>query len=96
MKMSRTCSGRLSSAKDDFKFLKIANTHKMHVHHGHHSSKGRVTVLSLQISLSLNRNMNVTVAKKLYHYLLSIRLVRTKYPASMIIYYDIHNNCLDA
>ena len=53
MKMSRACSGVLSSENDDFKFFKIAKKHKMHVHHGHHSSRGHVTVLSLQISLSL-------------------------------------------
>ena len=37
----------------------------MHVHHVHHSSRARVTVLSLQTSLSLTRNMNLTVAKEL-------------------------------
>ena len=70
MKMSRACSGMLSSENDDFKFLKNCKNHKMHVHHGHHSSKGRVTVLSLQISLSLTRNMNVIVVKEL-HYIIS-------------------------
>ena len=40
----------------------------MHVHHVHHSSRARVTVLSLQTSLSVTRNMNVTVAKELYKY----------------------------
>ena len=39
----------------------------MHVHHMHHSSRARVTVLSLKTSLSLTRNMNVKVAKELYY-----------------------------
>ena len=64
MKMSRACSGMLSSENDDFKFLKTARKHKMHVHHFHHRSRARVTVLSLQTSLWLTRNMNVTVAKR--------------------------------
>ena len=67
MKMSRECSGVLSSENDDFKFLKTAKKHQMHVHHGPHRSRGRVTVLSLQISLLVTRNMNVTVAKELYY-----------------------------
>ena len=67
MKMSRACSGMLSSKNDDFKFLKKLQKHKMHVHHVHHSSRARVTVLSLQTSLSLTRNMNVAVAKELYY-----------------------------
>ena len=70
MKMSRACSGMLSSENDEFKFLKTAKKHKMHVHHGYHGVKRRLTVLSLQISLSLTRNMNVTVAKEL-HYIFS-------------------------
>ena len=41
----------------------------MHVHHVHHSSRARVTVLSLQTNLSLTRNMNVLVAKELYYIL---------------------------
>ena len=40
---------------------------KMHVHHVQHSSRARVTVLSLPTSLWLARNMNVTVAKELYY-----------------------------
>ena len=67
MKMSRACSGMMSSENDDFKFLKNCKKHKMHVHHVHHSSRARVTMLSLQTSLSLTRNMKVTVAKKLYY-----------------------------
>ena len=59
MKMSRACSGMLSSEIDNLKLIKTAK-HKMHVHHVHHSSRGRVSVLSLQISLSLTRYMNVT------------------------------------
>ena len=39
----------------------------MHVHHVHHSSRARVTVLSLQTSLALTKNMNVIVAKELYY-----------------------------
>ena len=70
MKMSRACSGMLSSENDDFKFLKTAKKHKMHVHHRHHSSRSRVPVLSLQISLSLTRNINITVVKEL-HYIFS-------------------------
>ena len=41
----------------------------MHVHHVHHSSRARGTVLSLQTSLPLTRNQNVTVAKDLYYIL---------------------------
>ena len=67
MKMSRACSGMLSSKNEDFQILKNCQKHKMHVHHVHHSSMVRVTVLSLQTSLSLARNMNETVAKELYH-----------------------------
>ena len=66
MKLSRVCPGMLSSENDDFK-LKTAKKHKIHVHHMHHSSRARVTVLSLQTSFSLTRNMNVTVAKDLYY-----------------------------
>ena len=66
MKMSRACSGMLSSKNDDFKFLKTAIKRKMHVRHVHHSSRALVTVLFLQTSLSLTRNMNVIVAKELY------------------------------
>ena len=67
MKMSRACSGTLSSENDDFKFFKTAKKYKMNVHHVHHSSRARGTVLSLQTSLLLTRNMNVTVAKELYY-----------------------------
>ena len=63
MKMSKACSGMLSSENDDFD----CKRYKMHVHHMHHSSRARVTVLSLQTSLSLTRNMNLTVAKELYY-----------------------------
>ena len=66
MKMSRACSGMLSSENEAFKFLKTAKKHKMHVHHVHHSSRGRVIVLSLQISLSLTRNMDAAVVKELH------------------------------
>ena len=41
----------------------------MHVHHVHHSSRARGTVLSLQTSLPLTRNQNATVAKDLYYIL---------------------------
>ena len=67
MKMSSACSGMLSSENDDFNFLKTVKNIKMHVHHVHHSSRARVTVLSLPTSLPLTRNMNVTVAKELYY-----------------------------
>ena len=67
MKMSRACSGMLSSENDDLQILKNCQKQKMHVHHVHHSYMVRVTVLSLQTSLSLARNMNETVAKELYH-----------------------------
>ena len=67
MKMSRACSGMLFSENDDFKFLKTAKKHKMHVQHVYHSSRALVTFLSLQTSLPLTRNMNVTVAKELYY-----------------------------
>ena len=43
MIMSKACSGMLSSANNDFEFLKTAIKHKMHVHHVHYSSKARVT-----------------------------------------------------
>ena len=66
MKMSKACPGMLSSENDDFQFLKTAKN-RMHVHHVHHSSRARVTVLSLQTSLSLTRNVNVTVSKELYY-----------------------------
>ena len=36
MKMSRVCSGMLSSENGEFKFLKTAKTHKMHMHHIYH------------------------------------------------------------
>ena len=65
--MSRTCSGMLSTVNDDFKFLKTAKKHKMHVHNVHHSSSAHVTVLSLQTGMYLTENMNVTVAKELYY-----------------------------
>ena len=67
MKMSRACSGMLSSENDDFKFFKTAQNRKMHMHHMHYSSRARVNVLILQTSLSLTRNMNITVAKELYY-----------------------------
>ena len=51
MKMSRACSGMLSSKNEDFQILKNCQKHKMHVHHVHHSSMVRVTVLSLQNQL---------------------------------------------
>ena len=66
MKMSRACSDMSSSENDDFNFFKNCEKHKMHVHHLHHSSRARGTVLSLQTSLSLTRDMNITVAKELY------------------------------
>ena len=67
MKMSRACSGMLSSKKDDFQIFKNCQKQKMHVHYVHHSSMVRVTVLSLQTSFSLARNTNETVAIELYH-----------------------------
>ena len=76
MNMSRSCLGMLFSENDDFKFLKNWDKHKMPVHHVHHSSRARVTVLSLQTSLSLAKNMNVTVAKELYYIFSEILKVR--------------------
>ena len=67
MKMHRACSGMLCSENDDFKFLKNCEKHKMHAHHVHHSSRARVSVISLQTSLLLIRNMNVTVTKELHY-----------------------------
>ena len=67
MKMSRACSGMLSSENDDFKFLKNYKKHKMHEHHVHHSPRARVTVLSLRTSMALTKNMNVSVAKELLY-----------------------------
>ena len=64
MKMSRACSGLLSSENDDFKFLKTAKNIKCT---GTIVPGGRVTVVSLQISMSLTRNINVTVGKELYY-----------------------------
>ena len=52
MKMSRACTGMLSSENEDFKFLKKLQKHKKHVHHMPHSSGAHGTVLSLQTSLS--------------------------------------------
>ena len=65
MKMSKACPGMLSSENDDFQFLKTAKNKILH--HMHHSSRARVTVLSLQTSVSLTRNVNVTVTKELYY-----------------------------
>ena len=56
MKMSRACSGTLSSENDDFKFFKTAKNIECMC----------ITVLSLQTSLPLTRNMNITVANELY------------------------------
>ena len=67
MKMSRACTGMLSSENDDFKFLKTAKSFKKNVHHEHHSSRACGTVLCLQTSPSLTRNMNVKVAIELYY-----------------------------
>ena len=67
MKTSGACTGMLSSENDDFKFLKTTEKQKKHVHHMHHSSRDRRTVLSLQTSLSLIRNMNVKAAIELYY-----------------------------
>ena len=64
MKMSRACSGLLSSENDDFKFLKTAKSIKCT---GTIVAGGRVTVVSLRISMLLTRNMNVTVGKELYY-----------------------------
>ena len=47
MKTSKVCTGMLSSENDDFKFLKTAKNIKKHVHHVHHSSRARGTVLSI-------------------------------------------------
>ena len=70
IKTSRACTGMMSSENDDFKFLKNSEKHKKDVHHMHHSSKARGTVLSLQTNPSLTRNMNVKVAIEL-HYIFS-------------------------
>ena len=67
MKMSRARPGMLSSENHDFKFLKNCEKHTIHLNHVHHSSRVRVTFVSLQTSLSFTRNMNVTVAKELYY-----------------------------
>ena len=40
---------------------------KQHVHHVHHSSRARGTVLFLQTSLPLTKNMNVKVTVELYY-----------------------------
>ena len=39
----------------------------MQVHHVHHSSRARGTVLFLQTIMSVTRNMNVKVAIELYY-----------------------------
>ena len=68
MKTSMACTGMFSTETDDFKFLKTAkNINKKNVHHMHHSSRSRGTVLSLQTSLSLTRNMNIKEAIELYY-----------------------------
>ena len=65
MKMSRACSG-MSSSENDFKFLKTAKKHKMHVHQGHHSSRGRVTVLSLKIRFVVDHERSSSQRAVLY------------------------------
>ena len=77
----------LSSENDDFKFLKTAKKHKMHVHYVHHSSMARVTVLSLQTSLSLTRNINVTVASAVLYILRNTSNVTL---SIFSILYDLH------
>ena len=67
-KSSMACTGMLCYENDDFKFLKTAKNIKiMTVHHVHHSSRARRTVLSLETSLLLTRNMNVKAAIELYY-----------------------------
>ena len=74
MKMSRACSGMLS-CRMMIQILKNCKKHKMYAHHVHHSSRARVTILSLETSVSLTRNTNVTVAKELHY----IFLKRSKF-----------------
>ena len=62
MKMSRACSGMLSSENDDLKFFKTAKNINTH-----HSSRARGTVLSLQTSLWLTRNMKVVSMLVAFH-----------------------------
>ena len=64
MKMSRACSGKLSSENDDLKFFKTAKNIN-----AHHSSRAHGTVLSLQTSLSLTRNMKVTSSQRAVLYI---------------------------
>ena len=47
IEMSRACPDMLSSENDDFKFLKTVKN-EIHVHQVYHSSRARVTGLSLQ------------------------------------------------
>ena len=77
MTMSRVCSGMLSTENGELKFLKNCEKHKMHVHHMHHSSRARVTFVSLQTSLSLTRNVNVTIAKELCYIFSEISILVT-------------------
>ena len=72
--MSRACTSMLSSENDDFKFLKTAKKHKMHMHRLHHSTRACGIVLSLQTSLSLTRNINVKVALELYYIFSNIEI----------------------
>ena len=46
MKMSRVCSGMLSSGDDDFKFLKILKNCKKYIMHVHHPGVMKLFYLS--------------------------------------------------
>ena len=64
MKMSRACSGMLSSENDDTKFLKTAKNIKC--------TCITCTIVPFQTIMPLPRNMNVTVSKELYYILSEI------------------------
>ena len=62
MKMSRACTGMLSSENDDFKFLKtVKNIKSMCI------IVPGLELFYLHTSLSLERNMNVKVVIELYY-----------------------------
>ena len=66
MKMSGLCTGMFFLKIMLSNFQKLPKSQK-HVHHVHHSSRARGTVLFLQTSPSLTRHMNVKVAVELYY-----------------------------
>ena len=67
MKMSRACTGMLSSENDDFKFFKTAKKHKKSSCITCTIVPGLVELFYLQTIMPLTRDMNVKVAIELYN-----------------------------